>query len=114
MSLERHGQPVADDAVITVIIDGRWLKTFDHVEHNARQPSYRARASVNNSVVTSRGPQPEAHQVQKGVGRVTNTRPRLSHGRGLPAEKPGRLSALRAPADMAICGRRWNEGKTAL
>ena len=35
LALDRHDQPVPDDAVITAIIDGHGLKTFDWPEHNA-------------------------------------------------------------------------------
>ena len=56
MGLERHGQPVADDAVITVIIDGHGLMTYDWPEHNAKQPPYPgiALARCGRSVIDSR------------------------------------------------------------
>ena len=46
IALDRHHGPVLDDAVITVILDGHGLRTFDYVEHNARQPTYRHRVGA--------------------------------------------------------------------
>jgi hypothetical protein len=47
---DQHRETVADDAVITVISDGHGLRTFDYVEHNARQPTYRHRAGAVQAV----------------------------------------------------------------
>ena len=50
IALERHHEPVLDDVVITVIIDGHGLRTYDCVEHNARQPTFRHRAGTVRAV----------------------------------------------------------------
>ena len=46
IALQRHHEPVADAAIITVILDGHELRTFEYVEHNAKQITYRHRAGV--------------------------------------------------------------------
>jgi hypothetical protein len=46
IALQRHHEPVPDSALLIAIIDGHSLRTFDCVEHNAKQPTYRHRAGT--------------------------------------------------------------------
>ena len=50
MAPDRHHELVAEDAAITVIIEGHGLRTFDDVEHNAKQPTYPHRAGAVRAV----------------------------------------------------------------
>ena len=45
-ALEYNPRPVPDDAVITVIVNGKNPKTWDGPDHNAKQPTYRHTAGA--------------------------------------------------------------------
>ena len=50
-ALRRHesGEKVADETIITVIVEGKSLLIRDAAEHNAKQPTYRHQAGVVRS-----------------------------------------------------------------
>ena len=45
-ALARHRMPVEDEAVITVIIDGRGLMLCGCAAHNAKRPTFRHRVGA--------------------------------------------------------------------
>ena len=54
-AMQRHGRPVADDVIITVVLDGRNSMLARYDEHNDLQPKYRHTARAVRAWKARRG-----------------------------------------------------------
>ena len=54
-AMQRHGRPVADDGIITVILDGRNSMLASYDTYNALRPTYRHTARAVRAWKARRG-----------------------------------------------------------